>query len=170
MEKEDMKLAQCRYGSFSNYRLNLHLKGGDIFVVTPEIMGSPEFQTGLKTRNFIFIEIKSLSELKKCVNVTDAILQAFTGSVAELPDEPKADEADLADVITDDINDIPDDGEETEGDEPVVAFTELAGNVKKAVKAIRECDDLDELKLALKLDERKTVQSALKIRIKELEG
>ena len=50
-------------------------------------------------------------------------------------------------------------------DEPVISFTEEAGNVAKAFEAISKETDIDNLKFALKKDERITVKKAIVKRI-----
>lgn len=169
-----MKFAKCMYASFGNSILGVQWTKGDVFAVTEEISQSQVYIDGVNTRNFIPVDITTLPQLRKVVNLTSEMEGDFIDELAasnepeEVPEEtpPVAPpEGEGSDVHEEEKTDV-DDGE---AELPEIAFTRSAGNVTKAVKAIRECEDLRLLKHAKTDDTRKTVQSALKIRIDELE-
>ena len=167
-----VKFAKSGYGMFDNSKMKLKLSQGDIFVVTPEIEQSKEFQDGLRTGNFKFIVPTSLPRVRGAVGVTDEIVSDFKKALeARKPSVPQPEEK--TPEVPEPKPETPEEpapAVEEKAKEPAISFTEVAGKVKDAVAAIKECNDIAALKLAQKLDERKTVQSALETRIKELEG
>lgn len=165
-----MKFAKCMYARFENSKLNIRLNKGDVFAVTPDIEESQFFVDGLNTRNFIIVEITKHAELVKVVNVTTAMKKEFTSKLAEADKARKEKENSNPEPKKPLTNPVPEDkGVKSDDETPVISFTELAGNQEKAIKAIENETDIEELKLALKLDERKKVGKALKERIAELE-
>lgn len=165
-EIENMKFAKCLYGSFDNNQLGLKMVRNDVFIVTDEIEKSQVYQDGIATKNFVPATIGNAYQLDSVVNITDELRAEFKKQNVPKP-VPVVKEAEPEPEPVDEVEEATTDTVEIE---PAISFTEEAGNVKNAVAAIRKCDDMDSLKLAKKLDERKTVQKALDIRIEELEG
>jgi hypothetical protein len=81
---KEMKFAKCVYSRFMNSEFpDLNLRKGDVFAVTPDIAKAKFYVDGLNTKNFIPVEINSYAELRKVVNVTDAMKKAFTDGLVE---------------------------------------------------------------------------------------
>lgn len=208
-----MKFAKCIYSSFSNSVLELVLNKGDVFVVTPEIEESQVYQDSVNTKNFVPVEVNTLTELSKVVNLTPAIQRAFTKKVAEAraareeaakaaepepkmstpvpeekglrpappepapkeeekpPEEPPKEAEKPEEKPAEGGGDSEEDKtEEPKEEEKVLSFTELAGNVGDAIKAVEKETDIEKLNLALELDERVTVTKAIQARFEELAG
>ncbi len=81
-----IKFAKSKYSSYNDRFLKLSVKMGDVFAVTPEIENSKVFQDGVATKNFVFVEVTNVRQLREVVNLTDAIYAEFVGkSVAPAP-------------------------------------------------------------------------------------
>lgn len=94
------------------------------------------------------------------------------------PEQPADAETDkiVEDALDSTSSDIGTDGDAVitppappEEEEPTIAFTEIAGNVDNALKAIAKETDIEKLKFALREDERKSVKTAIVARLKELQ-
>lgn len=189
-----MKFAKCIYARFSNSGIDLKLVKGNVFAVTDEIEDSQVFLDGLNTKNFVMVEVRTRPELKAVVNLTEAMEEEFENMLAEkeeaeladaeaeatpdLPPEGPPVETNLEeakpplsedDTTSEDEGDSEEDkAEETKEEEKVLSFTEIAGNVDNALKAISKETDIEKLNNALELDERVTVRKAINARLVEL--
>lgn len=165
-----IKFAKSKYSGFENSTLGLKLRNGDVFAVTSEIEKSEVYQMGVATRNFVPAQVRNPVELSKVVNLTDTIKAEFMASL-----KPKEEEVPVVEEVRITVNGVELEDDETVDvpeteTEPTIAFTELAGNVGKAVEAISKEKDIKKLNDALLLDERKTVKKAVLKRIEELES
>lgn len=193
-----MKIAISHYGRFELPRLELVLAKLDSFIVTPEIEESRQFITGVERGKFEVIEVTDLVDVERAVNVTDEIIEEYREQLTaepepeeptppaepETPSEVPEDEAPAGDAdegaeeqppteaeeetedTQEDITQV--DAEEGEAEEPACAFTEEAGVVDNALKAIAKETDIEKLNKALELDERVTVRKAINARLLEL--
>ena len=171
-----IKFVKSKYASINWSSIGLKgVRKDEIFAVTPEIEESQVYQEGIATRNLIPVTIGNTYELSKVVNITDAIKAEFLASIK--PKEVVVQEpipvVEKVTLIVQDAE-LPDDDDESVDEvdepEPTISFTELAGNVAKAVEAISTETDIQKLNDALLLDERKTVKKAIQKRIEELES
>lgn len=159
------KFAVCMYARFENGNLDLRLRGGDVFVVTPKIEASSAFIEGLRTLNFTFFTPARREQINNAVGSTPEIVEEmFPQEKEEIPvavepiitiPEPSTDVVDVTPV--------------EEKKEEILVFTKMF-NVVKAVEAIKKETDIEKLQEAMRLDERKTVKRAIIERIKELTG
>lgn len=72
-----MKFIKCMYTSFKNSILEVAWRKGDIIVLTKKLATSPVIMEGINTRNFVFVDVSTLTVLSKVVNVTPAITKEF---------------------------------------------------------------------------------------------
>lgn len=66
-----MKFAECNYARFENSVLELKLRKGDIFQVTPEIEKSKVFIESINTKNFALIVVDTPAKVKRVVGLSD---------------------------------------------------------------------------------------------------
>lgn len=178
-----MKIAKNHYGRFESDSLGLYLDKGQTFIVTPKILKSKQFQTGLVRKKFEFVEVTDLAIVQNAVNVTDKILENYREMLTTDPepeeptppttpdqDDPPADEQ-----PPEDDKPPEDEGDKTEeappeDADPVLPFTEAAGAIPDALAAIEKETDIEKLKFALENESRVTVLPAIEERLKELEA
>jgi hypothetical protein len=190
---KNMKIAINHYGRFELPRLELVLAKLDSFIVTPEIEKSRQFITGVERGKFEVIEVTDLVDVERAVNVTDDIIEECREQLTaepepeeptppaepEAPSEVPEDEAPAEDADEGaeeqlpaeeggESEESPEQDDESEEEEKVLSFTELAGNVDSALKAIAKETDIEKLNKALELDERVTVRKAINARLVEL--
>lgn len=188
-----MEVAINHYGMFEAASLDLYLNRNDTFIVTPKIKKSKQFQLGLARKKFEIIEVTDLADVQRAVNVTDKIIENFrkmltTDSEPEEqtpPAEPetppegehppeeegeKTEEPPKEEEAPKEEDDKVDEGAGEEEQDPVLPFTEAAGNVDKATAVVEKETDIEKLKFALEHDSRVTVKTAIEIRLKELEA
>ena len=181
-----IKFAKSMYSSFDSKVINLKVTKDQVFAVTPEIESSRVYQDGIATKNFIPVTIANEYELTKVVNLSDAVRAEFAKTqppkvpvtpvvtpiptprpVAQVPRPIVTPPIPIANPIPEKpvvkVTPVP-----TKVDEPVLSFTEIAGNTTKALEAIATMKDIGKLNYALKSDDRKTIRKAIQKRIEEL--
>lgn len=192
----NFKVARNHYGRFEHDQLKLYLNRDETFIVTPEIEKSKAFQTGVERGKFVVLKVDDLSVVEFAHGATDEMIEearAFLGQEPEEPEpeptpapeekveeqpkeEEKVEETPPAEEKTEEkvedkvADEAPKEEEKKPEGKPEYQppFTEIAGNVDDALKAIAKETDVEKLQYALKEDERKGVQKALIARIKAI--
>lgn len=178
-----MKVAINHYGRFECETLGLYLDRDNHFIVTPKIEKSKQFQTGLARKKFEFVEVTDLTIVQNAVNVTDKILENYRKMLTTDPEpeeqippatpdpktppegeNPPEDEGDKTEKAP------TEDEDEKEDADPLLPFTEAAGNIPNALEAIAKETDIEKLKFALEHDDRVTLIPVIEERLKELEA
>lgn len=88
----------------------------------------------------------------------------------EKTEEPPKEEEQVDEGAGEDSGEGEGEGEGEPDPDPVLPFTELAGNVENAQAAVEKETDIEKLKFALEHDSRVSVRTAIEARIKELES
>jgi len=185
---KEMKFAICNYAGFSHSTFSHKLRRDDVFVVDEAMEDNAAFQEGLRLKNFEFVEIHGISELRNVIGITDKIIADFESALEEadaerepepepepvideqpeveeeIEEEPPAEDEDIAEESTE-----KEEKPEEEPEEPSVAFTEIANSWQAAIKLVDKETDIEKLKFALRNDERKSVKKAIVARLKELQ-
>jgi len=129
-----MKFARCNYASFEDSKLDLKMYKGNLFFVTEEIERSRVFIDGLNTKNFELVEITTLPQLRKVVNLTESIENEFIEMLeSEKEPEPEDQTGDSPDP-----DPVPEQPPEPEKD------NETAGETTDVTDYVEKLIDADE--------------------------